>query len=258
VNAGQAYSFTPTASDPDGDNLSFSITGRPSWMSFSSSNGRLSGTPTSSNAGTFSNIVIRVSDGQATTSLPAFAITVNVPNSPPTIGGTPPASVNANSPYSFTPTASDPDGNALTFSVAGLPSWASFNASNGHISGTPGDQHVGTYSGIRITASDGNASAVLGPFTIAVQQVSLGSVTLSWTPPTQNEDGTPLTDLAGYRFLWGPSAGNYPNAVTVNNAGLTTYVIDNLAPGTYVFVAKSINAAGVESQFSNSATKTIP
>lgn len=258
INAGQAYSFTPSASDPDGDNLTFSITGRPAWMTFSSSNGRLSGTPSASNAGTFSNIVIRVSDGQASSSLAAFSITVNVSNSPPTISGTPATSVNANSPYSFTPTASDPDGNALSFSVSGLPSWASFNSSNGRISGTPGDQHVGTHSGIQITVSDGTATASLGPFSITVQQVSLGSVTLNWTPPTQNEDGTPLTDLAGYRFMWGPSAGNYPNSVVVNNPGITSYVIDNLAPGTYVFAAKAVNSAGVESQFSNTASKTIP
>lgn len=258
INAGQAYSFTPTASDPDGDNLTFSITGRPSWMTFSSSNGRLSGTPAASNAGTYSNIVIRVSDGQASSSLAAFSITVNVTNAPPTISGTPSSSVNANSAYSFTPTANDPDGDTLTFSVSGLPGWASFNTTNGRVSGTPGDQDVGTYSGIRITVSDGTATAALGPFSITVQQVSLGSVTLNWTPPTQNEDGTPLTDLAGYRFLWGPSAGNYPNSVTVNNPGITSYVIDNLAPGTYVFAAKAVNSAGVESQFSNTASKTIP
>jgi hypothetical protein len=260
VLVGSAYSFTPTASDADGDALTFSVTGRPSWLSFSTSTGRLSGTPSSANAGVHGGIVISVSDGQATSSLAAFSITVTAPpvNNPPAISGTPPASVNANTQYSFTPTASDPDGDALTFAVSGLPGWATFNASTGRISGTPGDAHVGAYRGIRITVSDGNASAVLGPFTITVQAVSLGSVTLSWAAPTQNEDGTPLTNLAGYRFLWGTSPGNYPNSVSVNNPGITTYVVDNLAPGTYEFVARSFNSDGVESQMSNTVTKVVP
>ncbi|MGB7933988.1 MAG: putative Ig domain-containing protein [Gammaproteobacteria bacterium] len=74
VVAGSAYSFQPTATDADTDPLSFSISGKPSWASFSSTTGRLSGTPATS--GTYSNIVIRVSDGTDSASLPAFIIQV--------------------------------------------------------------------------------------------------------------------------------------------------------------------------------------
>ena len=52
--------------------------------------------------------------------------------------------------------------------------------------------------------------------------------------------------------------GNYSNSVTINDPGLTTYVVENLASGTYEFVATAFNAAGMESQYSNSTTKTIP
>ncbi len=256
---GSAYTFTPTAFDADGNTLTFSVTGRPAWLNFNNSTGRLNGTPASGNVGVHDNIIISVSDGQAMRSMPAFSITVTAPvvNRTPTISGTPPSAVNVNTQYSFTPTASDPDGNPISFTVSGLPGWANFNTSTGRISGTPGDANVGNYTGIRITVSDGSASAVLGPFSIAVQASSLGSVTLSWTPPTQNDDGTPLTNLAGYRFRWGTSPGNYTNSVTVNNAGITTYVVDNLAPGTYEFVATALNSTGAESQFSNPATRTV-
>ena len=87
--------------------------------------------------------------------------------------------------------------------------------------------------------------------------VAGGSATLTWTPPTTNTNGTPLTNLAGYRVRWGTAAGNYPNAVTLNNPGLATYVVGNLAPGTYYFVVTALNSSGVESQFSNMASKTI-
>jgi hypothetical protein len=258
VTYGTSYSFQPTASDPDGNPLTFSITNAPPWTTFSTTTGRLQGTPTSSNVGTFSNIVIRVSDGQATAQLPAFSIAVSAPaNRPPVISGTPPTSVVSGTAYSFQPAASDPDGNPLTYSITNAPAWATFNTTTGRLQGTPTAANVGTYSNIVIRVSDGSTSASLAAFNITVVAVASGSATLSWTPPTTNTDGTPLTNLAGYRVRWGTAAGNYPNSVTLNNAGLATYVVSNLAPGTYYFVVTALNSAGAESQFSNMASKTI-
>ena len=258
VTQGAAYSFQPTATDPDGNTLSYSITNQPSWATFSTTTGRLQGTPAASNVGTYSNIVIRVSDGQATAQLPAFNIVVNAPaNRPPVISGTPPTSVTPGSAYSFQPTASDPDGNTLTYSITNAPAWATFNTTTGRLQGTPAAANVGTYSNIVIRVSDGTASASLAAFNITVVAVASGSATLSWTPPTTNTNGTPLTNLAGYRVRWGTAAGNYPNAVTLNNPGLATYVVGNLAPGTYYFVVTALNSSGTESQFSNMASKTI-
>jgi len=258
VVVGAAYDFTPTASDPDGDTLSFSIQNRPQWAAFDTSTGRLSGTPAAGDVGSYANILISVSDGALSASLAAFSIAVTAaPNGEPTIGGTPPASVLAGSAYTFTPTASDPDNDTLSFSVANLPAWASFDNTTGRISGTPQAGDVGSYNGIRITVSDGTASAELGPFSIEVMAVALGSVTLTWTPPTQNTDGSPLTDLAGYRIYWGNGGGVYPQSVTIDNPGVSSYVVENLPPGDYEFVATAINSVGVESGFSNPATRTV-
>jgi hypothetical protein len=259
VNVGESYSFTPTASDPDGDTLLFTVSGLPGWASFNASTGRISGAPQSNHAGTYSNISITASDGQAIATLGPFAITVAVivSNSPPQISGSVPTDVNVGENYSFTPTASDPDNDTLSFTVSGLPSWASFSSSTGEISGAPQSGDVGTYSNISIAVSDGQASASLGPFTITVQAISLGSVTLSWTAPTENEDGTTLTDLAGYKIYWGTTPGNYPNSVTIDNVSVTTYVVDNLTPGTYEFVATSFNNSNVESAYSAPATKVV-
>ena len=259
VVAGAAYQFTPTASDPDGDTLTFDIENRPQWAAFDTSTGGLSGTPAAGDVGSYANIRISVSDGQSTASLAAFSITVTaVPNGAPTIGGTPPASVLAGSAYTFTPSASDPDNDTLSFAAVNLPGWASFDTATGRISGTPQAGDVGVYGNIRITVSDGAASAELGPFSIEVMAVALGSVTLTWTPPTQNTDGSPLTDLVGYRIYWGNGGGVYPQSVTINNPGVSSYVVENLPPGDYEFVATALNSAGVESGFSNTATRTVP
>jgi hypothetical protein len=75
VQAGTPFSFRPSSSDADGDTLTFSITNKPAWATFNATTGSLTGTP--SVAGTFSGIVIGVSDGKESASLAAFSVTVN-------------------------------------------------------------------------------------------------------------------------------------------------------------------------------------
>ena len=257
--AGASYSFTPTASDPDGDALTFSVANRPSWASFSNTTGQLSGTATTGNVGIFSGIVISVSDGTLTSSLPAFAIAVSAPaNPPPTISGTPATSANAGTAYSFTPTAADPNGNPLTFSIQNPPSWASFNTQSGNLSGTPGSGDAGTYSNIIISVSDGTSTASLAAFSIIVTQVANGSATVTWTAPTQNTDGSALTNLAGFNIYYGTSASNLNQSVQIANPGLTTYALGNLAPGAWYFAVNAYTTAGAESALSSIASKTIP
>ena len=245
VTVGQAYSFTPTASDPDGDTLTYSIQNRPIWATFSSSNGRLSGTPTSTNVGTYGSIVISVSDGTVSTALPTFTITVAAAlNRAPVLSGVPPTTVAAGEPYSFAPSASDPDGDRLTFSISGKPTWASFDAATGRLSGTPGTASVGFYSNIVISVSDGQATTSLPAFTIRVDQPVARAVTLSWQAPTQNEDGTPLTDLTGYEVHYGQAPGQYTLTLPLPSAALTSVTIEDLAPATWYFAVKAVNSTG--------------
>lgn len=178
-------------------------------------------------------------------------------NSAPTISGAPANAVKTGENYSFTPSASDADGDALTFSIENKPRWAAFNTNTGRLSGQPllGDE--GVYSNITITASDGKAKTSLRAFSVEVTQVALGSMTLNWAAPTQNADGSTLTDLAGYYIYYGETWGNYPNRIRIDNPGLTTYIVENLLPRTYYVVATSFNSAGVESGYSNVATKLV-
>ncbi len=167
VAAAQSYTFQPSASDPDGDALSFSIQNKPSWASFSSTTGRLTGTPTTSQAGSYGNIVIGVSDGRLSASLAAFSITVTTTsNAAPVISGSPATSVAAGQPYNFQPSATDADGDVLTFSIQNRPAWATFSPTTGRLSGTPTSSQAGTYSNIVISVSDGKVSRSLSAFSI--------------------------------------------------------------------------------------------
>ena len=256
VNVGSSYSFTPTASDPDNDNLTFSISGKPTWASFNAGSGRLSGTP--GNSGTYSSIQISVSDGSANASLAAFSITVNdLPNRAPTISGTPAAEVMVDASYSFTPTASDPDNNPLTFFISGKPTWANFDSSTGRLSGTPGAGYVGTWSGIGISVSDGVDSVSLGNFSIEVIAQALGSATLFWTAPTLNEDGSTLTDLAGFKLYYGTATDSMNTIETIDNSSVTTFLVENLHAGTWYFKVTAFDGTGNESADSDLGSKLI-
>jgi hypothetical protein len=282
VYADAWYVFTPDVAGADGDDLTFTIINKPSWAGFVSRRGELWGRPGPDDVGTYWGIRIRVSDGTRATELPSFPIKVSAAgstnlapkiadtpstsadgggssNSSPTISGAPRTSVTAGKWYKFLPTANDPNGDSLTFSIANLPRWAGFVPSRGELWGRPGAGDVGTYDNIRISVSDGISSRSLPAFRIAVTPSGSesGSATLSWQPPTRNEDGSPLTDLAGYVVYWGTASGQYSHSVKLNNPGLTRYVVNDLGRGTHYFATKAFNSSGIQSTYSAEARKTI-
>jgi hypothetical protein len=258
VKVRAAYSFTPTASDPQGHALTFSILNQPSWANFNTNTGQLSGTPGAADVGAFANIKITVSNGIFAASLPAFTVTVSqAVDGPPTIGGTPATSVNVGSAYSFTPTASDPLGRALTFSIQNQPSWANFDTNTGQLSGTPGAADVGTSANIVIGVTNGTSSAALPAFAINVTAITTGSATITWTVPTLNTDGSALVNLAGYHLYYGTSAANLSQTVQITNPSITTYMVGNLAPGTWYFAMVDYASTGEVSGYSNMGSKTI-
>jgi hypothetical protein len=101
-------------------------------------------------------------------------------------------------------------------------------------------------------ATTGVASGTSTPPT-----ASDGAVTLNWTPPTENTDGSPLTNLAGYNIHYGTASGDYTQTVSVSNPGLATYVVDNLTPGTYYFSIGAVNSSGAESPLSPEVSMTV-
>jgi len=178
-------------------------------------------------------------------------------NNRPTISGSPSANVLEGEPYEFIPTASDADGDTLVFTIARKPAWAIFDSSTGRLSGTPATEDVGNFTNVGISVSDGRDSAALVNFDITVNGIALGSATLSWNPPTENSDGSALSDLSGYRIYYGKNAASPGQSVVVNNPGLTRYVIENLSPAKWYFTMTSVNSSGVESVRAPTVSKTI-
>lgn len=255
------YQFAPTIAGTNGGTLTFQITNKPAWLSFNATSGALSGTPTVADVGTSPSMVISVTEGTQTATLSAFTIQVMpAPNLPPVISGAPGATVQAGIAYSFQPTASDPESATLVYSIQSMPAWATFSTSTGLLSGTPATNDVGTYTRIIISVSDGRTTVSLPTFSITVSAAPTnGTASLSWTAPSQNTDGSALTDLAGYKIYYGTNSASLNQSVAINTVGTVSYMFTNLnSATTYYFAMTSRNTAGVESGYSNIVTKIIP
>jgi hypothetical protein len=376
VAEGDSYQFIPDSADPDNDVLTFTVTNLPAWANFNDSTGTIAGTPDYDDAGIYGNIQISVTDGVAAAALPTFSInvldtdlggvfnftnttssvsegdTVNLTitrsngdgeasimyganevtalhaedywgfnptelifadgetsklvsvqtindsmvendetfeiyltspsvnytiganaritvtildndeatNNPPVIIGNPPTNVTEGQLYSFTPTASDPDGDNLSFSVSNLPAWLSFNTTDGSLTGIPDSSDIGTYVDISISVSDGQDNSTLDPFSISVEPApNVGSVTLSWAIPTTRTDGSVLTlsDIGGYRVYMGTSSSNLEMIVDINDGSTNSHSITTLPAGTYYFAVTCYDMDDNESTFSTIAEKTI-
>lgn len=173
------------------------------------------------------------------------------------ISGSPPAAVLIGEQYEFRPATSGANGHALMFEISRKPAWASFSKATGRLSGTPEPGDVGTYADVRIKVSNGDASASLTAFSITVSETAPGAVTLSWMPPTRNNDGSTLTDLKGYRIYVGRRPEALSRVIILNNPGLTRYVVEALPPATWHFAMTSVNARGRESKRSATVRKRI-
>ncbi|HSM30863.1 MAG TPA: hypothetical protein VK854_09200, partial [Woeseiaceae bacterium] len=175
------------------------------------------------------------------------------------ISGTPPEAVSAGHLYLFTPGIESNADTPPVFMIDGLPHWAGFDEITGELYGTPDDAHIGLYEAITISATDGVVVTSLPAFSIEVVAAGAapGTVTLSWMPPTENEDGSYLVDLAGYWIYWGNNPGQYTEWMKIDSPGLTTVVIEDLVPGAWEFAMTSFNAAGVESNLSNAVTRFV-
>jgi hypothetical protein len=78
------------------------------------------------------------------------------------------------------------------------------------------------------------------------------------TPPTENTNGTALTDLAGFRIFYGTSASNLTQLAQLAGTSLTSYTVTSLASGTWYFAATAYSSTGMQSAMSTPVTKTIP
>ena len=166
------------------------------------------------------------------------------------ISGSPPTLVSAGASYAFQPQAASVGPLPTQFTIQNLPAWAVFDSFNGSLSGSPATTDAGTYPGVTISITDGQSTVALPSFSISVQAPGAPVIpTLSWQAPTQNDDGSELTDLVGYYVYQGSTPESMVPVAAVR-AYSSSLQLTWLGPGTYYFGITALNSAGEQSAMS--------
>jgi VCBS repeat-containing protein len=217
-----AYTYEITTEDIDGDLVTVSATGLPSWLTLTDNT--LSGTPTEGEAG--SEITITATDdGEgALTATQTFTIVVTPVNDAPTITSTAVTEATEDVAYTYEITTEDIDGDLVTVSATGLPSWLTLTDNT--LSGTPTEGETG--SEITITATDDGEGALTATqtFTIVVTPVN-DAPTITSTAVTEATEDVAYT----YEITTEDIDGDL---VTVSATGLPSWLTltDNTLSGT--------------------------
>lgn len=253
------YSLLVMFSDPDGDALDLRIENLPSWAKFWSSRAGaayfalLYGTPSGGDVGTYGNIRFLASDGSGTVASAPLAITVGAPAIELLSSN---FATLANNYFTVLAVAHHAPGKTLGLRVDNAPAWAkfwSYRGSDGDymlLYGTPAIQDIGVYSDVRFVATDGSTTE-FRTLEIAVAVGSGSTFTLSWLRPTENEDGSALLDLAGYRLhIWAAQQGAATSQIVPLQPSLTQLQVGQMRSGLWRFAMTAYDSTGAESVLS--------
>ncbi|MCP4075117.1 MAG: hypothetical protein GY744_02905 [Gammaproteobacteria bacterium] len=155
---------------------------------------------------------------------------------------------------------------SISYNGSTTLSWSSSDASSCTASGdwsgsksTSGSQTISelTIDSSFILSCTGGGGNTDDSVNVSVVLNNNGTALLSWLPPTENTDESALNDLAGYKIYYGTAPGNYTDSVSIDNPGLSSYLIEGLPLATWYFAMTSINVSNIESQLSGEVTKVI-
>jgi hypothetical protein len=230
-------SFQILAADPDANPLIYTAAGLPSSLAINSASGLITGTLSYTSAGTYT-ATVTVSDGLLATSA-SFGWTVTNVNRTPTLGSIPSQTTAENATVSLQLTASDPDGQALTFSAIGLPPGLAINAATGLVSGTLSYSTAGTYS-VTAMVSDGSTS-VSRTFTWTVTNVNRAPTLTAIANQSSSENTSVSLQLSASDPDGGTlsySASGLPQGASVNSTtGLISGLLSYSSAGTHAVTA---------------------
>ncbi|TLN18080.1 tandem-95 repeat protein, partial [bacterium] len=263
MNEDATYSFTPMASDPDaGDTKNFSIAMPPSWATFNTTTGTLSGTPSNSDVGTYSNIVISVEDSShASASLPAFSITVKNVNDAP-VATAQSVTTAEDTAKAITLAGTDVDsGTTLTYAIVAQPAHGTLTGTAPSVTYTPAANYNGadsftfkvndgaadsTAATVSITVTGANDAPVATAQSVTTAEDTAKAITLAGTDV---DSGTTLTYAIVAQPAHGTLTGTAPSvtytpAANYNGADSFTFKVnDGAADSTAATVSITVTGA---------------
>ena len=217
------YSFLPVASDVDGDSLTFSVSGAPSWLAIDAATGALTGTASSLEDA--SSVVVSVTDGTDSVSLPAFAISVVQTNVAP-VANAANLTTDEDTATTFTPSGSDSNGDTISFILVTAPSNGTVNDASGVWTYTPSADFNGTDS-FSFKANDGELDSAVVAVSVTVTAINDAPEGTAQTVTTEEDTDlvidltTVFTDIDGDLLTYAIDAQAENGSVTLDGSTLT-------------------------------------
>ncbi len=196
--AGQPWTYAPSAVDPNGDEVLWSLEIAPAGMVLDTTAGPvLEWTPTAADTGTHT-VSLRARDGRGGATVQTFSLEVTAPgaNHPPAFTSTPVVHVAVGAAYAYHATASDPDGDPLTFALSSAPAWLAIDPVTGWV--TADAPELGQHA-VVIEVTDPSGASASQSFTLSVGASPEDAGPVITTSP-------PLTVAPGALYLYYPAA----------------------------------------------------
>lgn len=263
LNEGAVSTVVLSATDAEGDPLSFSLVSAPPFVTLM--NATVTIAPGFSDSGSYT-VQVKASDGQLEAS-GSFALTVVNVNRAPSLMAISDVTMVAGTMQTVTLSAVDPDGDQVTFSAMNLPAWAMLN--NGAISLSPPSNVVDVRT-VSVMASDVagasdsklfvltvNAPANQAPVVSMLQQVNdMGTAvapgaTVSTAPKFRAFVDDPENALVRIEVELVDVASGFTNTATVSgilsNEGTLELSSTSLKAATYKWQLRAFDASGAAS-----------
>lgn len=187
------YSFVPTVENPGNKPLTFTLQNNPAWLTIDPATGTITGKPSQTDAGTFNDIVVTVSDGAATAALAPFSIQVASSANAPTITSTPPKThITHGETFTYTVVGADANaGEVLTFSLENPPEGMTIDPAAGIINWVI-PQTVGGPQTVIVRVSDPTGLSTVQKFDVNVVVPQTG-----WTLVSVDSEETVVEQAPG-------------------------------------------------------------
>jgi Putative Ig domain len=246
TNLDRPYVYNLSGSDSDNDLVVWSLENAPDGMVLDAQTGALRWQPKSNQLGNHT-VTVKLADSYGAFTTQEFTLKVTGTNTPPTIASTPITKGAANQAYAYQVAATDPENDALRFSLGKRPQGMAIDVS-GKISWTPQGAQVGTHT-VEVQVTDSQ-----GATTTQTYNLEVGTTAINHAPEINSTPGL-LADLSNsyryqiqatdpdrdpitYQLLSGPQG------MTIDPlTGLTQW--QNPIAGTYQVVVGALDNSGL-------------
>lgn len=242
ATVGQPYAYQPTASDPEGDALHFSLSAAPAGMTIDGTSGNVQWTPAASQLGA-NSVLLLVVDSVGNVATQRFTLVALAVNHPPTIASNPVITATAGESYHYDVRAGDPDADPIHYALPTAPAGMSIDPL-GRITWSPQISDIGSRQ-VQVTATDDRGATASQSYTVIVSadtEAPQVSLFLSTNPLDLGAEATVVVSATDNVAV--SSLGLTENGVAIALDATGSAIIHGSSAGTFTLAATARDAAG--------------